>query len=368
MTDVFALTADLVNRPSVSFEEAPFVDWLEGELRACDHLDVERVGDNLVARTSLGHDQRLILAGHTDTVPVAHDPEMPGGSNATARIEGDTMWGLGSADMKGGLACFFDIARTVTEPRVDLSFVFYAREEVAQEHNGLRELAEVRPDLLVGDCAILGEPTDGTIEAGCQGAMRIEVVLAGARAHTARPWMGRNAVHRLGGLLSALEEYEARTPTIDGCTYREAVQAVHVEGGVAGNVVPDRAAVRIHHRYAPDRSAAEAEAFLRELVAPHVEVGPEGGDEVNVLDSSAACPPSLTHPLLAELRDGYGTGTPVEVRAKLGWTDVARFAELGIPATNFGSGDPTVAHTKHEHLHRESIERTAAALRALVSS
>ncbi len=365
-TDVFALTADLVNRPSVSFEEAPFVDWLESELRACDHLTVDRVGDNLVARTMLGREQRLILAGHTDTVPVAFDEQLPGGSNAAARIEGDTLWGVGSADMKGGLACFFDVARTVPDPRVDLTFVFYAREEVGQEHNGLQELAELRPELLEGDCAILGEPTDGAIEAGCQGAMRVEVVLTGARAHTARPWMGRNAIHRMGELLTTLEAYEARTPEIDGCVYREAVQAVNIEGGVAGNVVPDRVAVRIHHRYAPDRSAAEAEAFLRELVAPFMDDGDESTDEFNVLDSSAACPPSLTHPLLMELRDGFGTGKPLEVRSKLGWTDVARFAQLGVPATNFGSGDATVAHTKMEHLHRASIERTATALRALV--
>ncbi len=365
-TDVFALTADLVNWPSVSFEEGPFVDWLETELRGCSHLSVERIGDNLVARTELGRDQRLILAGHTDTVPVAFDDELPGGSNAAARIEGDTLWGVGSADMKGGLACFFDLARTVAEPRVDITYVFYAREEVGQEHNGLQEIAELRPELLEADCAILGEPTDGAIEAGCQGAMRVEVVLSGARAHTARPWMGRNAIHRLAGILAALDEYEARMPEIDGCTYREAVQAVNVEGGVAGNVVPDRVAIRVHHRYAPDRSAAEAEAFLRSLVEPFMDDGESSTDEFNVLDSSAACPPSLTHPLLMELRDGYGTGTPLEVRAKLGWTDVARFAQLGVPATNFGSGDATVAHTKMEHLERSSIERTAAALRALV--
>lgn len=363
MTDLFALTAELVDRPSVSFEEGPFVDWLESELRQCAHLEVDRVGDNLVARTHLGRDQRLILAGHTDTVPVAESDDLPGGSNASARIEGDTLFGVGSSDMKGGLAVFFDIARTVPDPAVDLTFVFYAREEVAQEHNGLIEIASERPELLEGDCAILGEPTDGVIEAGCQGAMRIEVVLAGARAHTARPWMGRNAIHRLGGLLVTLAAYESRKPTIDGCTYGETVQAVHVDGGVAGNVVPDRAMVRIHHRYAPDRSAAEAEEFLRELLAPHL----EDGDSFVVVDSSAACPPSLRHPLLEQLRDGGGASEPIEVRAKLGWTDVARFAELGIPATNFGSGDPTIAHTAHEHLQRDSIERTGAAIRSLVT-
>lgn len=358
MTDLLALTAELVDHASVSFEEAAFVDWLEADLRTYDHLTVDRVGDNLVARTMLGRDQRLILCGHTDTVPVAYGDDLPGGSNAAARIEGDTLWGVGSADMKGGLAVFLHLARTMTEPKVDLSFVFYAREELPKEHNGLREIIAERPELLEGDAAILGEPTDGHIEAGCQGAMRIEVTLAGKRAHTARPWMGRNAIHRMAPILDALAAYEARMPVIDGCTYREAVQAVTIEGGHAGNVVPDIVKMKIHHRYAPDRSEAEAEAFLRELIGPHM----DDGDRFEVVDSSLACPPSLTHPLLQALRDESN----LKVDAKLGWTDVAWFAEIGIPATNFGSGDPKVAHAADEHLHRESIERTYAALRKIL--
>ena len=350
MTDLLQLTADLVNHPSVSFEEGPFVDWLEAELRKLDHLDVTRVGDNVVARTHLGRSQRLILAGHTDTVPV--------NENAIARIEGDTLWGLGSSDMKGGLAVFLELARTVREPTMDLTYVFYAREEVAQVHSGLNELIDQQPELLAGDCAILGEPTDGVVEAGCQGAMRFQISFAGARAHTARPWMGRNAVHRMAGVLTALSEYEARSPVLDGCEFREAVQAVKVEGGVAGNVVPDSAALTVHHRFAPDRSAQEAEEWFRSFVAPHI----DDGDSVEVLDFSDACPPSLAHPILARLAKG------VEKRSKLGWTDVARFASLGIPATNFGSGDPTIAHTRDEHLHRDSIERTWAALHNLVTS
>jgi succinyl-diaminopimelate desuccinylase len=351
MTDLLALTAELVDVPSVSFEEAPLVERLEDELRTRDHLEVTRVGDNLVARTDLGRPHRLILAGHTDTVPA--------NGNAGARIEGDTLWGVGSADMKGGLAVFLELARTVAEPAVDLSYVLYAREEVAQEHNGLIELQVERPDLLAGDCAILGEPTGGAIEAGCQGALRIQVHLAGARAHTARPWMGRNAVHRLAPILADLAAYESRTPTIDGCTYREAVQAVSVEAGVSGNVVPDAAMLRIHHRHAPDRTPALAESWLRDVLAPHL----DDGDRIVVEDQVPGCPPSLTHPLLSRLVADNG----LEVRAKLGWTDVARFAELGIPATNFGPGDPTVAHSADEYLDRSSIESVHAALHRLVT-
>ncbi len=352
MTDLLALTADLVNRPSVSFEEGPFVDWLEEELSGLDHLETVRVGDNLVARTELGHDQRLLLVGHTDTVPV--------NENATARIEGDRLWGLGSTDMKSGLAVFLELARSVATPSVDLTYVFYAREEVAQQHNGLIEIIEHRPDLLEGDCAILGEPTSAGIEAGCQGAMRIEIVLAGARAHTARPWMGRNAIHRLSGLLDQLSSYEARTPTIDGCTYKESVQAVSVEGGVAGNVVPDRVALKVHHRFAPDRTSGEAEAFMRELTQSFL----EEGDSFEVIDLSPACPPSLSHPLLQELI----STNKLPVDAKLGWTDVARFATLGIPAANFGPGDATIAHTRNEYVERDALNRVYASLLSLIKS
>ena len=351
-TDLLALTASLVDMPSVSFEEAPFVAWLESELGALGHLELTRVGDNLVARTNLGRPQRLVLAGHTDTVPV--------NDNAKARIEGDVLWGLGSTDMKGGLAVFLELARKVSEPTVDLTFVFYAREEISREHSGLTELIGARPDLLECDCAILGEPTVAAIEAGCQGTLRFEITLAGKAAHTARPWMGRNAIHRMAGILETLEAYEARTPVLDGCEYREAIQAVNITGGTAGNVVPASSVLRVHHRYAPDRTAAEAEAWFRDLIDPFV----DEGDKIEVIDGAPACPPSLGHPLLKRLM----TENNLEMRAKLGWTDVAQFAEIGIPATNFGPGDPTIAHTKDEHCHRSTIENAYAALHKLITT
>ncbi|MGV3758959.1 MAG: succinyl-diaminopimelate desuccinylase, partial [Actinomycetota bacterium] len=287
--DLLAETAALVDIPSVSHEEAALTAHLEGRLRRLPHLTVERVGPNLVARTDLGRPVRVVLAGHTDTVP-------PNG-NERARIEGDVLWGLGSADMKGGLAVMMALAETVPVPAVDVTWVFYAAEEVAAEHNGLRHLARDRPELLAGDVAILGEPTDGEVEAGCQGTLRLEVVVRGARAHTARPWMGRNAVHRLGEVLRLVEAFEERRPVIEGCEYREALQAVSVSGGVAGNVVPDEARVLINHRFAPDRSLAEAEAAVRALLAPAL----EDGDEVTLVDGAPAAPPGLTSPVLRRL-------------------------------------------------------------------
>jgi len=353
MTDLLAMTATLVDIPSVSFDEAALVAHLEAELRAVPGLTVDRIGDNLVARTNLGRPHRLILAGHTDTVPGA-----AGAGRPLARLDGDTLWGLGSADMKGGLAVMLELARSVPEPAVDVTWVFYAREEVAREHSGLSELFAEAPDLLAGDVAILGEPTAGAIEAGCQGTMRFEVRLRGVRSHTARPWMGRNAIHRAGGLLVALGAYEHREPEVDGCQYREALQAVHIEGGVSGNVVPDEVLLQVNHRYAPDRSGVEAEAHVRDVLAPFL----DDGDTVEVVDHGPAAAPGLGHPLLSGLVEQSG----LEVRAKLGWTDVAFFGEHGVPAVNFGPGDPTVAHMADEHLHRSTLEASYAALRKLL--
>jgi succinyl-diaminopimelate desuccinylase len=350
--DLLARTAALVDIPSVSHDEGVIADRIEADLRALPYLAVERVGANVVARTQLGRATRVVLAGHTDTVPV--------NGNAIARIEGDVLWGLGATDMKGGLAVMLALAETLPSPAVDVTFVFYAGEEVSAEHNGLSHLVRDRPDLLAGDVAILGEPTNGEIEAGCQGTMRLEVTVRGARAHTARPWMGRNAIHRLGAVLRAVDAFPERRPVIDGCEYREALQAVAVSGGVAGNVVPDVASVTLNHRFAPDRTPAEAEAEVRSLLAPAL----DDGDEVRLVDVAPAAAPGLGHPILRALIDEH----QLPVRAKLGWTDVARFAAAGIPACNLGPGDATLAHTAEERVDRAALDRTYAVLHAVLTT
>lgn len=352
MTDLLLLTRDLVAFPSESHAEAPFVDWIAEQLAPVENLTVERVGDNLVARTTGSKPTRVLLAGHTDTVPA--------NGNAIPRVDGDTLWGLGSTDMKGGLAVMLELARTVTDPALEVTYVFYAAEEVAAVHNGLGHLFRDRPDLLEADVALLGEPTEAVIEAGCQGTMRLQVTVHGARSHTARPWMGRNAIHRLGRILAAVEAVPERRPVIDGCEFREALQAVAVTGGVAGNVVPDLATVTLNHRFAPDRTAEEAEAAVRGVVEPFL----EDGDRCEVVDVAPAAAPSLDHPVLGALV----ARNDLPVRAKLGWTDVARFASNGIPATNFGPGDPTIAHTAEECVDRWSIERCYAALADLLTT
>lgn len=351
--DLLAATASLVDIASESHNETVITDHLERRLRSIPWLEIHRIDNNLVARTHLRRSHRLVLAGHTDTVPA--------NGNATARIDGDVLHGLGSADMKGGLAVFLALAETVSEPTCDLTYVFYECEEVAAKFNGLRTLLAQRSDLMAGDAAILGEPTNAIIEAGCQGTMRVTLTLHGTRAHTARPWMGRNAIHRLGIVLDRLHAYEGRQPVIDGCTFREAIQAVKVEGGVAGNVVPDRVSLTINHRFAPDRTIDDAEAHLRSVIGEDLLADDASLERV---DAANAALPSLTHPLLKALKNRSGAAP----RAKLGWTDVAFFAAQGIPAVNFGPGDPTIAHTAGERVHREEIEHAYRVLFDLVSN
>lgn len=352
--DLISRTAELVEIPSESHHETAIAEEVSKRLRAVDWLKVERVGDNVIARSNLGHKQRLVLAGHLDTVPA--------NGNQTPKISGDTIAGLGAADMKGGLAVMIALAESLDakELAVDLTFVFYVAEEVARVHSGLLQIDAKAPELLRGDAAVLGEPTGARIEAGCQGVIKVKVSLGGHRAHTARPWRGVNAVHRLGPLLDGIANHKTRRPVIDECEYREALQVVSVSGGVAGNVVPDQVEARINHRFAPDRDVDSAGAYVKEIVEPFL--SEEFGDTFEVFDSSPACPPGLDHPLLAGLRDA--TGAPP--RAKLGWTDVAFFAERDIPAVNFGPGDSELAHTAGEWVSKEDLETVYSALRHLL--
>jgi len=338
---------------SPSRNEAALAGLVDNALRACPWLEVERVGDNVIARTTLGHGQRLVLAGHLDTVPA--------NGNEAPRLEGDTLWGLGASDMKGGLAVMLDLATSVRRPAVDVTWCFYAREEIGRTESGLLELWQDRPDLLAGDAAILGEPTGAVVEAGCQGTLRVRITLRGVRAHTARPFTGRNAIHRVAPLLQRVADWPGREVVLDGCIYAEQLQAVAVEGGVADNVVPDEARLTLNHRYAPDRRAAQAEAFLRDLLQGAWDPG--AGDSWEVLDAGDGAPPSLGHPLLQALVEKSG-GAP---KAKVGWTDVASFWEHGVPAANFGPGDPLLAHHPDERVSAAQLERAHEVLLALIT-
>ena len=345
--DLFERTAELVDIPSVSHDEAAITDHLEALLRSASHLTVDRIGNNLVARTTLDRPLRLLLGGHTDTVPV--------NGNLPGRVEGDVLWGLGAADMKGGVAALLELALSLSSPAVDVTYVFYECEEVEARFNGLGLLERDTPALLSADAAVLAEPTAALVEAGCQGTLRAVVTMHGTRAHTARAWMGVNAVHRMGEVLRRLDAYEPRRPVLDGCEFHEGLQAVKVEGGVAGNVVPDAAALTINHRFAPDRTPSEAEAHVRTVVG---EV-----DGFELVDAAPGAPPSLDSPLLASLVARVGRPPT----AKLGWTDVSRFAARGVPALNFGPGDPVLAHTADERVDRAQLVAVYAVLRELLA-
>ncbi|MGH3240589.1 MAG: succinyl-diaminopimelate desuccinylase [Spirillospora sp.] len=326
-SDVAELTAALVDIESVSGAEEALADAVEEALRGVSHLAVERVENNVVARTELGRAERVVLAGHLDTVPL--------NGNLPSRVDGDRLYGCGTTDMKSGVAVALRLAATLTEPVRDVTYVFYECEEIEAEHNGLRKLAAARPELLAGDFAVLMEPTGAQIEGGCQGTLRAEITVPGARAHSARAWMGSNAIHSAGRVLDVLRAYEPSRPVVDGLEFHEGLNAVFISGGVAGNVIPDECVVTVNYRFAPDKSEAEAEAYVREIF---------DGFQVSITDSAAAARPGLTHPAAA----AFVASSGAEVRAKLGWTDVARFAELGVPAVNYGPGEPTLAHTKDE--------------------
>jgi succinyl-diaminopimelate desuccinylase len=352
-SDLLAATAELIAIPSVSRGERAIADHVEAVLRGCDWLRVDRVGDNVVARTGLGRAERVVIAGHLDTVPAA--------GNETPRVVGETLFGLGSADMKGGLAVMIDLATALSDPSIDVTWCFYTCEEIDRAENGLIGLFASRPELLAADAAILCEPTGSLIEAGCQGTIRVRIELGGKRAHTARPHLGRNAVHRLVPLLTRVSEWEPRSVVLDECEYTERLQVVFVEGGVASNVVPDRASATINFRFAPDRDVDAANGYLAELFADLID--PDQGDSYVVVDEGRSAPPSLDHPVLARLLKASGHPP----RAKLGWTDVATFAEHVVPAANFGPGDPELAHRADEHVDRASLESARAELAVLLA-
>jgi succinyl-diaminopimelate desuccinylase len=339
--DLLDLTEELCAIPSVSREEKLLADTLERRLAAeAGKLAIDRLGENLVVRTRFGRDRRIVLGGHLDTVP-------PNG-NEVPRRDGDTLHALGAADMKGGLAVLLTLAGALSaladRARFDATLVFYAAEEIAEQHNGLRRLFAEEPDWVAGDMAVLLEPTGCWVEAGCQGTLHVRASFHGARAHSARPWMGENAIHRASDVLARLAAHEADTVDVDGLPYRESLQVVRIEGGVANNVVPDHASLVVNRRFAPAYTVEEAEAQVRGLL--------DGADAIEVLNASPAAPPNLWDPLVAELIGTFDLG----VRPKLGWTDVARFAAHGVPALNFGPGDPEIAHTAGEHVTRESLE------------
>ncbi|HKE66663.1 MAG TPA: succinyl-diaminopimelate desuccinylase [Micromonosporaceae bacterium] len=347
LADPVALTRALVDVSSVSGDEADIADAVEAAVRRAAHLTVGRIGNTVYARTDLGRPQRVVLAGHLDTVPHA--------DNFPSRTADGVMWGCGTSDMKSGTALALWLALGVPEPRHDVTYFFYECEEVEAARNGLTIVADAQPDLLRADFAILLEPTYGLVEGGCQGTMRARVTATGVRAHSARSWYGVNAIHAVGEALRRLADYRGREVTIDGCHYREGCNAVGIRGGVASNVIPDECVVDVNYRFAPDRDEAAAEHHLREVF---------DGFDVAIVDSAPGALPGLDHPAAKEFIALVGE-PPI---GKYGWTDVARFAALGVPALNFGPGDPNLAHKQDERVEIAKIKDGARTLSAWLAA
>ena len=345
--DVADLLQTLIDVPSESLQEQAIADAVEVAVRRLPHLDVVRDGHTIIARTLLGRAERVVIGGHLDTVPA--NANLP---SRRVVVDGeDRIYGLGACDMKGGVAVALRLAAALTEPTRDVTWIWYEAEEIDSQYNGLRRLADERPELLAADFAVLMEPSNAVVEAGCQGTMRVEVRTTGTRAHSARSWMGDNAIHKAGEILSRLSAYEPRQVVIDGLTYREGLSADGIRGGVAGNVIPDEAVVAVNYRFAPNRTAVEGEAHLRDVF--------EGFDLI-VIDAVDGALPGLSHPAAQDFLAAVG-GTP---SPKFGWTDVARFTSLGIPAVNYGTGNPSLAHHKDEYAPVADLRAVEAGLRA----
>ncbi|MFX4285581.1 succinyl-diaminopimelate desuccinylase [Janibacter sp. G349] len=345
--DVVTLTQQLCDIESVSHEEEAIADAIEAALRPLRHLEVVRRGNTVIARTHLGRDERVVLAGHIDTVPLTSDP-----ANLPTRREQvggqDVLWGRGTVDMKGGVAVQLKAA-LLEEPSRDITFLFYEAEEVDAVYNGLQLLADSDPDLLAADFAVLLEPTNAAVEGGCKGTMRVEVITKGIAAHSARPWNGHNAIHDAHEVLAALAAHEERTVTVDGLDYHEALQAVGITGGIAGNVIPDSCSVLINYRFSPDKDTEAALAYVQTVLP---------GRELHLRDVAEGARPGLDLPAA----QAFVAALDVPVGPKEGWTDVARFSALGIPAVNFGPGDPNLAHHDEERCPVEQIETAEAAV------
>ncbi len=349
--DVVSLTADICDIESVSGSEARLADAVEAALRMLPQLHVQRDGDAVLARTDLGRTQRVVLAGHLDTVPLARQPNLP--THRAAHDGVEHLVGRGTVDMKGGVAIMLRLAALVPEPTRDVTFVFYDNEEVDAARNGLGRIARSRPDWLQAELAVLLEPTAGIVEGGCKGTLRAEIRTSGVAAHSARPWMGHNAIHDAAEVLTRLTAYRARTVRIDDLDYPESLEAVLITGGQATNVIPDSCVVTVNYRYAPDLDEPAAEAHVREVFASF---------EVTVVDNVGGARPGLQLPAARELVDTLG----LPVQAKQGWTDVARFSRLGVPAVNLGPGDPGLAHRDDERAPvQQYLDVEAALLRWL---
>ena len=373
-TDALCLTRQMIDIPSESGNEGPLADAVEAALRGAgfgstDALEILRDGDAVCARTHLGLADRVVLAGHLDTVPIADN--VPGRTEVRDGVE--VVWGRGSVDMLAGcaaalaLACEAGAAIAGGAQRVltsDVTWIFYDHEEVASHLNGLGRIQRCFPDWLAGDLALLGEPTAAQVEGGCNGTLRVIAHFPGLASHSARAWMGVNAIHAMAPVIERIAAYGNPVEVVDGLEFRESLSVVRVEGGIANNVIPEAASMTVNYRFAPSKRADDALEWVRGLF--------EGtGATIDVDDLCEGARPGADSPVAERFlsvarRVAAEAGVELALSAKVGWTDVARFTQVGVPAMNFGPGDPLLAHTRDEHTPVSYIVRVHDTLRAFL--
>ena len=374
LTDALSLTRQMIDIPSVSGQEGPLADAVEAALRSAGFgsvpaLEILRDGDAVCARTRLGLPQRVVLAGHLDTVPIADN--VPGRTEIRDGVE--VVWGRGSVDMLGGCAAALALACEAgpliaagahAALTADVTWIFYDHEEVASHLNGLGRVQRNRPEWLAGDLALLGEPTAAHVEGGCNGTLRVIAHFPGRAAHSARAWMGVNAIHAMAPVIERIAAYGNPVVVVDGLEFRESLSVVRVEGGIANNVIPEAASMAVNYRFAPSMRADDALEWVRGLF--------EGTDAtIDVDDLCEGARPGADSDvaqrfLLVARQVAASRGEELRLSAKVGWTDVARFTQVGVPAMNFGPGDPLLAHTRDEHTPVSDIVKVHDTLRAFV--
>ena len=374
LTDPVELTRQMIDIPSVSGDEGPLADAVEAALRGAGFgsvpsLEILRDGDAVCARTRLGLDQRVVLAGHLDTGPIADN--VPG--RFEERDGSTVLWGRGSVDMLGGCAAALALACEVGAAArcgdeaalsADVTWIFYDHEEVASHLNGLGRVQRNHPEWLVGDLALLGEPTAAHVEGGCNGTLRVIAHFPGRASHSARAWMGVNAIHAMAPVIERIAAYGNPVVTVDGLDFRESLSVVRIEGGIANNVIPEAASMTVNYRFAPSMRADDALEWVRGFF--------EGtGATIDVDDLCEGARPGadsdVAQRFLSVAREvAASRGEELRLSAKVGWTDVARFTQVGVPAMNFGPGDPLLAHTRDEHTPVSDIVKVYDTLRAFV--
>jgi len=329
---------DLVNIHSPSRGEAEIAAYVS------DAIELPRIyasEDVLFAGLRRSGRPLAVLAGHLDTVP-AQD-------NFPGRLEDGVIVGLGASDMKSGLAVMIELAQTLTEPELDIAYLFFTREELAAGESPLPQFFDDCPEIGEAELVVMMEPTDNTIQAGCLGNLNARLIYTGVSAHSARPWLGDNAIHRAIRGLAELAALEPLDVEVDGLVFREVVSVVGIRGGIAQNVVPDRTVAELNYRYAPNRSPADAEARLRELA----------GDAVlEDLANSPAAHVAANTPLVNRLR----ASGDFALEPKQAWTPVAEFAARGLDAVNFGPGATRYAHRRDERVEVAELVRSYEAL------